>query len=464
MSSRKNIQFWGLLLVLTIGLTFLSLGGSEVYARDFDWKNKIDVIRERYLGGDTTWAITYFHECIRQNNRIPEKELGRVLPLLDEYFSIGEGKGSSLFNEIIQDLYSKNTLEFNMAVKKYFEKGEQSLLGSAAKELSDYYRADSGVIKFEVDPGTVPLLDTESRSFQVIILNRLGLDITADRNKLLEGYSLEVTNPDIISVNKDNLTVTAKARGQAELSLYAGRADPLASQKILVDELGLEFGNPYYVLEEGKRTEVKLYSTIPFHQLKDIHFSFAPEGSIGMEEVPVSPTKLKRDKYERTLLLSLDDPKVGDVTLTASCLRDYGVLEVFTLLKIQPLLVECPRPSRTFPLTTTGITAVLGFMSFSKNSDANDINDDFQLAQAQGASISEQESLISDYDDAIEARDLYMYLSIGAALVSGYLWYDYLGDKREYEDCAAANEQKAGKPILKVSMLPVPQVSVQVRF
>lgn len=369
------------------------------------WNTRYEEIHQMYYNqGRQKEAIQALEDQIEAaGNDYSNAVLTRILDMLKEYFAIAGD--TARFEKMIFSMLEPNRID---RIVDHFKNTKMySAAKNAKKEWLKPVAASISVDVEELDIG-------ESTGFRVSVTNQKKKAVSSS------SVSVKITPEDYARI--EGSEIVALQPGKVTITAADPDGNVLAQREVTVREgLGVTITPDYKELNIGEAEDFVIQSNKPFDKFP-VKTVLEPKGLVTGSEFPAEPNADKKriritaQKPGTTLLKATDDAGTGLAQAT---------------IYVPPI-----PPSKLYPIVGTAVTVGLGVYSFIVRIGANDKFDEHEVcvtALAPDADPAQCNSLYDDYESKLKLSNIGFVVTGVAAAGTGYLWYKYFQDKKEYE-------------------------------
>jgi hypothetical protein len=395
------------LVLLTVSSVLFLLAWSDVaLAQSTNWKQKYDSIHEMYyVRGQQEEAIQALEDEIESaGNTYSDDILKRILAMMKEYFAVS--KDAARFENLVYAMLEPERLD--RIVDSF--KGS-SLYDTAKKAKAKWLRPASAAVSLtseELDVG-------ESTTYRIAATNQ--------KKQRLSNPDITVTvvPPDYARIEGE--TLVALKPGEAKIMVADADGNPLAERVLKIrDTLAVTVNPDYKELKSGESETFTVQSNKPLSKF-DFKLVLEPKGLVKGNELPSAP-----EDVSKRIVVTAKEP--GTAFLKVTDANGAGLAQA-------TIYIPPKAPSMLYPLIGSGVTVGLAVYAFIARSQSNDKFDEHELCVADlppGGDPAECNALYQDYDDLLGRSNMFWVFTGVAAAGTGYLWYKYFTDKKEYDE------------------------------
>lgn len=396
---------------LPLCLVFVMVFSSISFAQS--WEAKYEEIHNMYYNmGQQREAIQALEDQIASaGNTYSDSMLDRILEMLKEYFSIASESGR--FENIIYEMLEPNRTD---KIVNYF-KGSK-LYDSAKRARTRWLRPAGATVSVDKE-----VLDIgESTRYYIKATNQKKVRLSSP------DLSVKVNPVDYAKIEGNRLV--AVAPGAVTLSVTDKDGNVLAERQVTVREgLAVSVTPDYKELPAGESETFVIQSNKPFSKF-DISLELEPKGLVKGSEIPSKP----EDDTKRILVTA---KKAGRAMLNVIGPEGNTLTQATIYVPPEP-------PKMLWPLVGSGVTVGLLVYGIMQRGSANSKFDEHEQCVADGGDEAECQALFDDYESMLGTSNLMLVLGGVAAVGTGYLWYKYFGDKKQYEKTLSESTNQVG--------------------
>jgi hypothetical protein len=404
---RRN-RFPALSLCLVCVLVFSSVSFAQS-----SWEARYEEIHNMYYNmGQQKEAIQALEDQIASaGTSYSDVILDRILEMLEEYFSIASDAGR--FEGIVYDMLEPNRSD---KIVNHFRGSK--LYDSARKARTRWLRPAAATVSVDKEALDIG----ESTRYYIKATNQKNVRLSSP------DLTVKVTPVDYAKIEGNRLV--AVAPGTATLSVSDKDGNVLAERQVTVREgLAVSVSPDYKELAVGESETFVVQSNKPFSKF-DISLQVEPKGVVKGNEIPAKPE-------DDTKRIQLTAEKAGRATLNV--LGPEGNTLTHATIYIPP-----EPPSMLWPLVGSGVTVGLIVYGIIEKGSANSKFDEHEQCVLDGDDPAACQALFDDYESINSRSNIVLILGGVAAAGTGYLWYKYFGDKKEYEKTLSESTRQLG--------------------
>jgi hypothetical protein len=384
-------------------LTCVGLCPDLAHGQGAGWSGQFEKIKtDYYTRQQPKLAIQELEEAIASSgNEYTNSQLTEILKMVKDYFTkTGE---KERFGRLVYEMLEPNRLEkivgYFQGTTLYEPARQAGIAWSAPAEASIAVDTD------ELDIG-------ESTAFRVSATNQKKKPVSGEAltMKLIPDGLAEILEGKVVARKAGSVTLVASnaegtALAQREIKIKAG--------------LQVTITPDYKELARGAAEVFTVESNKTFDKFP-IKISATPTTLLDAVETPGA-----LDASKKVVRVTAKDVGTGFLVV-----MDAGGAEMARAT----LFVPPQPPSKLYPLIGTGVTILAAVWGFQARGSANDKYDEYRAcAEVPQADLAACDAAYSDYQDAVDKEKIAWTVTGVAAAGTGYLWYRYLGKKKEYD-------------------------------
>ena len=406
MNSFRSTPSKGLVLSTVLSVLFLLTWSGQGLAQSSSWNQKYESIHEMYyIRGQQEQAIQALEDEIESaGNTYSDDILKRILAMVKEYFAVS--KDTARFENLVYGMLEPERLD--RVVDSF--KGT-SLYEAAKRAKAKWMRPAAAAVSLtseELDIG-------ESTTFRIAVTNQEKQRLTNP------DITVTVSPPDYARIEGE--TVVALKPGEAKIMVADADGNPLAERALKIRETLAVTVNPdYKELKAGESETFTVQSNKPLSKF-DFKLVLEPKGLVKGNELPSAP-----EDVSKRIVVTAEEP--GTAFLKVTDVNGAGLAQA-------TIYIPPKAPSMLYPLVGSGVTVGLAVYAFIARSQSNDKFDEHEQCVADlppGGDPAACNALYEDYDDLLGRSNLFWVFTGVAAAGTGYLWYKYFTDKKDYNE------------------------------